>query len=192
MDDIRPDEVGIDARWTARISDDVQAQIAKAFPEMRLVWNDSIDKFQTVLRSDGCMTVFQDGTLMGWELVGEHAPPLDVDSILATMRGRQHFVAYRLREKGYGTENSSDADVLNAYLDDSDNIVEAFVDQLYDDAVDDYLDGPMARARDEEGVLRRSVKKWHDTHTKSRAHKTRKLVVPASSGDMRRLVGEQS
>lgn len=184
----RPSEVGIDPRWVANVPDDAQCRIASAFPDMRLVWNNSIEKFQTILQSEGCLTVFQDGTLDGWEIVGTFDPPLDVEVIISTLRSRQQFIAWKLRKMGYGTENDSDSDVLNAYLDDAPRIAEKITEQVWNDAVDDYFDGPVARARDEDAIYAKAVKQLRDATTHRRAHANYKLIVPATPGGVARYV----
>jgi len=184
----RPDETGIDARWTAEVSDEMQSRVASAFPDMRIVWNNSLTKYQAVLQSEGCLTVFQEGTLVGWEIIGEFEPGESIDVIISTLRGRQHFVAYKLRKMGYGTENDSDSDVMNAYLDDSDRIAEEAVEKLYDDAINDYMDGAFARARDEKEVLRKRIIRLGDLNTNRRAHAATKLVIPCNPAGVTRIL----
>lgn len=178
----RPAEPGIDARWTSSIPDEAQCRIASAIDgsDLRLVWNSDIEKYQVVERHEECLTVFLDGALDGWEIVGTFDAPLEVETIISTLRSRQQFVAWKLRKMGYGTENDSDADVLNAYLDDADNVVNKMTEQLWDDALSDYFDGAVARGRDEQAFYERNIKKLRNSMETRRAHRPHRLVVPAN------------
>lgn len=193
MDDARPPEPGIDARWTASIPDEAQRRIATAIDgnDLRLVWNNSIEKFQVILRAEECLTVFQDGALDGWEIIGTFDPPLEVETIISTLRSRQQFVMWKLRQMGYGTENDTDADVLNAYLDDAPRIMAQASEKAWDDALSDYLDGAVARGRDEEAVAKKNYRRMRDATTNRRAHANYKLVVPASPAGAARYVRER-
>lgn len=173
-DDI--DMAGIDPRFYANVPADAQKRLIGAIPECRLVWNAGAAKFQVCYREPAIANRLEDLWLRGWQIVATFGPPLDVEQIIAMLRKREQFVAWKLRKMGYGGE--TDREVIDAYLDDADNVLKKASDDLHEAVCDDYFHGPLARVRDEDAIYRKSLERALD---ETRRHTSRRrLVVPAT------------
>lgn len=179
-----PSMNGIPAELTARISDEWQAQLAKAIPECRIVWNNHAEQFQVVYEEPKHAQQIDGTHLRGWVIIATFEPDSTMDSIIALLRKREEFVAWKLQKMGY--QGDTLADRLEAYLDD-DSALERMSEQLHDDACDEYFGGPLGRTRDEDAVWEKRTKRAADQTRRHSAHT--KLVVPVQrAGITRELI----
>ena len=81
---------------------DVQKNVIAAIPEVRLIWNNLIKRFQVVYRCPEKVIRYWDGGFMrGWELLAfEFTSPLRTDEVLHTMRRWEDFNR-TLKENGF-------------------------------------------------------------------------------------------
>jgi len=176
IDDVDLD--GIEPRFTAQVPDEAQCRLASAIPECRLVWNNAASVFQVVYREPHLAQQLDDGYLRGWQIVATFEPPLDVEAVIAAMRKREEFIAWKLGQMGYHGETNRD--VIEAYLDDADAVLEKASDDLHEAVCDDYFNGPLARVRDEVGIHRKFMERTLDETKRVTSH--RRIVVPVKRG----------
>lgn len=138
------DMTGIDPAFYARVPADAQRRVVNADSSWRLIWNSKAERYQILYREPSVVQKLDDGWLRGWQIIATFTAPLNVTDIVTEMRRRADFMLTKLAKMGYAS--------LEEYLDD-DSAMEKATDDLISDAVDDYMDGAMARSRDEEALI---------------------------------------
>lgn len=173
---------GIEPRFYAEVPIDVQARIVGAEPLQRLVFNRRVQKYQVLYKEPTIRQPLDGGWLVGWQIIATFDAPLDVDQIISTMKKREDFVAFKLKQMGYES--------LEAYLDDAENILKKQTEDNLSDAVDEHWSvwtpgvtrvGPLGEYGNSDRFFEKSVSGVLDkTRRHSRTGKV--LFVPPSVG----------
>lgn len=122
---------GIPSECLSGVSKEAQEAVVKAFPDLRLLWNPRINRYQIAIREDGSRAGWIDGQkLVGWFLMGRDFPPtVSRDEIVAELRRVQEFNESQIKAMGY--ENAGD--YVDAAWEKAKAELEAEKDALADD-----------------------------------------------------------
>jgi len=85
------------------VSEDAMRRVAGAFPDVRLLWNNKIQRHQCVFEEPGCISGWITGEkLVGWRfMAGDFPAAMSVDEIIGELRRRQEFNMNELRRLGF-------------------------------------------------------------------------------------------
>lgn len=94
---------GIPTECLSGVTKEAQETVVKAFPDLRLLWNPKIDRFQIAIREDGSRAGWVDGQkLIGWFLMGRDFPPtVPASEIVAELRRIHDFNENQIKSMGY-------------------------------------------------------------------------------------------
>lgn len=94
---------GIPRDALSGVSEDAQRRVASAFPDVRLLWNNKIQRHQCVFEEPGNLTKWINGeVIVGWRfMAGDFPPAMCADEIVAELRRRQDFNMNELKKLGF-------------------------------------------------------------------------------------------
>lgn len=102
---------GLDRDWyESHVPAEAQKTLVAAFPEVRIIWNAVLRKFQCVHRQPGHMERYYGGCclMVGWSIFpGNYDPPLRIDDVINQLRAREYVSTTWCKEHGY--EDVADA-----------------------------------------------------------------------------------
>lgn len=132
-------------QYTTGVSGEDQARLVAAFPELRILYNHKIGKFQCVHRQPGWRQAFYVGTglalIVGWSIIpGNYDPPLKIDDVILQLRIRVSECEAALARTGRGTITEAAEKMADEFI----AKVNAQVDRDFDEALGLRLDGTVS------------------------------------------------
>ena len=102
---------GIPSNYLSDVPLETQRIVTTAFPEIRVLWNAKIWKYQLVCVAETLLTPYYDGqTLRGWVILPGDVPQNQGgDEMVKNIRARQNFNMVELKRLGF--------DSIEAYVD---------------------------------------------------------------------------
>jgi len=79
-----PEMDGIEPRWYANVSGEMQSRLVAARPNMRVLWNNKAQAHVLVARDPACAQQMYDGShVRGWSIAHTFQGPMVVDQLIA-------------------------------------------------------------------------------------------------------------
>lgn len=121
---------GLPREWYEPVPFEAQKRIVSIFPDVRLVWNQSIHAFQCFHREPGCVLPLPGHRFAtGWEVLPlDFNKPLDVELVVKYLRRNDDFNR-KLREDGYADIN----ELADALIDARTEADKKRLDLMFDD-----------------------------------------------------------